>query len=443
MSEQSTCYPDSLQILPLGHPPNVAVEVPGSKSITNRALVLAALTARGGACTLRGALRSEDTEIMIECLRTLGFRVLTEWADSLAIVSSGAGKPRIPVSKAELFVGNSGTTMRFLSAVVSLGHGRFRLDGTPRMRERPIGDLLEALQKLGVGAISEKRNGCPPVIVMSAGLPGGIVSIKGNTSSQFVSGLMLAAPFGDGELTIQVDGPLVSVPYVMMTARMLERWKLEFVQEGDNDHLCFRIPGGQRAEYVPHSLQTYDIEPDASAASYFFAAAAITGGRVTALGLPENSLQGDIAFVHVLADMGCRVEQCTSGITVHGRPLRGINVDMNAISDTVMTLAAVACFAEGPTTIRNVAHIRHKETDRLTALATELRRVGAEVEEFADGLTITPKPLHGAAIATYNDHRMAMSMALIGLKVPAIVIENPGCVAKTYPGFFADLEKLR
>src|SRR5262249_14322462 len=205
------------------------------------------------------------TEIMIDCLQRLGFRVLTEWADSLVIVSSGSGKPRIPVSQAELFVGNSGTTMRFLSAVVSLGHGRFRLDGTPRMRERPIGDLLEALQKLGVGALSEKRNGCPPVIVMSAGLPGGTVSIKGNTSSQFLSGLLLAAPFGNGELTIQVDGPLVSVPYVMMTAQMLERWKLEFVREGDNDQLCFRIPGGQRAEYVPYSLQTYDIQPDASA----------------------------------------------------------------------------------------------------------------------------------------------------------------------------------
>lgn len=443
MSDQSVTSPDFLPIQPLPHAPSVAVDVPGSKSITNRALVLAALTARGGACTLRGALRSEDTEIMIDCLRTLDFRVLTEWADSLVIVSSGGGKPRIPVSKAELFVGNSGTTMRFLSAVVSLGHGRYRLDGTPRMRERPIGDLLEALQKLGVGAISEKRNGCPPVIVMSAGLPGGIVSIKGNTSSQFLSGLLLAAPFGDGELTFRVDGPLVSVPYVTMTSRMLQQWNLEFVQDGDAENLCFRIPGGQRTEYVPHSLQTYDIEPDASAASYFFAAAAITGGRVTVLGLPEDSLQGDFAFVDVLADMGCRIERCSSGITVHGRPLHGIDVDMNAISDTVMTLAAVACFAEGPTTIRNVAHIRHKETDRLTALATELRKVGVEVDEFADGLRITPGRLHGATIATYDDHRMAMSMALIGLKVPGIVIENPSCVAKTYPGFFADLEKLR
>jgi 3-phosphoshikimate 1-carboxyvinyltransferase len=419
------------------------VEVPGSKSITNRALVLAALTARGGACSLRGALRSEDTEIMIECLRALGFRILTEWSDALVIVSSGAGKPRIPVPHADLFVGNSGTTMRFLSAVVSLGHGRFRLDGVPRMRERPIQDLLDALQQLGVLALSEKRNGCPPVIVQADGLPGGTVRIKASVSSQFLSGLLLAAPFGKGILTIQADGPLVSAPYVVMTVRMLQQWGLEVHEERCDGQCCYRIPGGQRSDYSPHALQTYDIEPDASAASYFFAAAAITCGRVTVLGIPENSLQGDVAFVDCLAEMGCRVERCSSGITIHGRPLHGIDVDMNAISDTVMTLAAVACFAEGPTTIRDVAHIRHKETDRLAALATELRKVGAEVEEFADGLTITPKPLHGARIATYNDHRMAMSMSLIGLKIPGIVIENPGCVAKTYPGFFSDLEKLR
>jgi 3-phosphoshikimate 1-carboxyvinyltransferase len=455
---------EPLAILPFQRPPSVAVEVPGSKSITNRALVLAALTARGGACTLRGALRSEDTEIMIDCLRSLGFRVLADWSNSLVVVSSGAGKPRIPLSQADLFCGNSGTTMRFLSAVVALGHGRYRLDGVPRMRERPIADLLDALQQLGVKAFSVNNDGCPPVIVEADGLPGGIVRIKGNVSSQFLSGLLLAAPFGNSRLTIKAEGRLVSAPYVFMTVQMLRQWGLEgsyhlrgpcdeFWGETaslgparfghESDHICFHIPGGQRADYTPHALQTYDIEPDASAASYFFAAAAITGGRITVTGLPEKSLQGDVAFVDVLADMSCRVERCSSGITVHGRPLRGIDVDMNAISDTVMTLAAVACFAEGPTTIRNIAHIRHKETDRLSALATELRKVGADVDEFADRLTISPKPLHGARIATYNDHRMAMSMSLIGLKVPGIVIENPGCVAKTYPDFFADLEKLR
>ncbi|HMF15050.1 MAG TPA: 3-phosphoshikimate 1-carboxyvinyltransferase, partial [Gemmataceae bacterium] len=354
MSENAVPYPDALEIRPIDRPPSAAVEVPGSKSITNRALVLAALTARGGACTLRGALRSGDTEIMIDCLRALGFRVLADWSNSLVVVSSGAGKPRIPTSRADLFCGNSGTTMRFLCAVVCLGHGSFRLDGVSRMRERPIADLLDALQQLGVKAFSENHDGCPPLIVQADGLPGGTVRIKGNVSSQFLSGLLLAAPFGNGRLTIKAEGPLVSAPYVFMTVQMLEQWGLEgsyhlrgacdefwgrtaFLGPArfghDSDHICFHIPGGQMAEYTPHALRTYDIEPDASAASYFFAAAAITGGRVTALGIPEHSLQGDVGFVNLLADMGCRVERCSSGITVHGQPLHGIDVDMNAISD--------------------------------------------------------------------------------------------------------------
>jgi 3-phosphoshikimate 1-carboxyvinyltransferase len=187
---------------------------------------------------------------------------------------------------------------------------------------------------------------------------------------------------------------------------------------------------------------TFSLKAKLSAASYFWAAAAILGGRVTVADLTDKSIQGDVAFVDVLQQMGCRVEKCDAGITVHGESLRGVDVDMNAISDTVMTLGAVACFADGPTQIRNVAHIRHKETDRIAALATELRRLGAEVEELADGLTITPRPLHGAAVETYNDHRMAMSLALIGLKVPGVIIKNPGCVAKTYPGYWRDLDRM-
>jgi 3-phosphoshikimate 1-carboxyvinyltransferase len=461
MSESATPYPETLEIRPLERPPSAAVEVPGSKSITNRALVLAALLAgRGGVRELRGVLRSEDTEVMIEALRTLGFRVLTEWPEAAVFVSAPAGYSLIPSRRADLFVANSGTTMRFLTAMVSLGHGRFRLDGVPRMRERPIQDLLDALNQLGVAAVSEAGNGCPPVVINADGLRGGAVRMKGNVSSQFLSGLLLAAPFAAGELTVTVEPPLVSWPYVSMTVQMLRQWGFEgsyhlggkcsdfagweaFLGAArfghGNQGACFHIPGGQ-AGGPPGR---YAIEPDASAASYFFAAAAITGGRVTALGLPRDSLQGDVFFVDVLADMGCRVERCSSGITVHGRPLRGVDVDMNDISDTVMTLGAVACFAEGPTTIRNVAHIRHKETDRLAALAAELRRLGAGVEEFADGLTITPRPLHGAAVETYNDHRMAMSLALVGLRVPGVVITNPGCVAKTYPNFFEDLERLR
>jgi 3-phosphoshikimate 1-carboxyvinyltransferase len=246
----------------------------------------------------------------------------------------------------------------------------------------------------------------------------------------------MAAPLANGDVTIEVDGSLVSVPYVDMTVAMMREFGASLQVD---DHQRFVIPGQQRYQRI----HQYFIEPDASAASYWWGLAAITNSSITVPSLARASLQGDVRFVEVLREMGCRVETYAGTLTVHGGPLRGIDVDMNDISDTVMTLAAVALFAEGSTTIRNVAHIRHKETDRLAALATELRRIGAEVEEFADGLRIIPRPLHGAEIETYNDHRMAMSMALVGLKVPGIVIKNPECVAKTYPGFFADLEKLR
>jgi 3-phosphoshikimate 1-carboxyvinyltransferase len=484
MRDGPPSYPDKLEIEPRRRPPHATVTVPGSKSITNRALVLAALTAKGFGCTLRGALQSEDTEVMIEALRALGFRVLTDWPDAVVCVSSGEDEPLIPVPEADLFVANSGTTMRFLTAMVSLGHGRYRLDGVPRMRERPIGDLLTALQQLGVRASAEGKNDCPPVVVYADGLRGGRARIKGDISSQFLSGLMLAAPFARGDTVIEVEGPVVSWPYVYMTARMLLQWGLRIRQPRDRfawgalhsgdraewgkrarerpiKALYFEIPGSQhqpledqrdlaekatlRQGLDPRHvwLRDYQIEPDASAASYFFGAAAILGGEVTVPYLPRKSLQGDVRFVEVLGDMGCDVEYGSEGIRIRGGPLSGIDADLNDISDTVMTLAAVACFAEGPTTIRNVAHIRHKETDRLSALATELRRVGAAVEEFADGLKITPRPLRGAEIETYNDHRIAMSMALIGLRVPGVVIKNPACVAKTYPRFFEDLEKLR
>jgi 3-phosphoshikimate 1-carboxyvinyltransferase len=458
--------PEKLEIIPLEKPPAATVQVPGSKSITNRALVLAALTSKKATWRLRGALQSEDTEVMIECLRKLGFRVLTEWSKSVVVVASSTDRPQIPNSQADLFVANSGTTMRFLCAVVSLGHGCYSLDGTSRMRERPIADLLDALQQLGVEAFSVRHDGCPPVIVNAKGLRGGTVRIRGDISSQFLSGLLLAAPFASGPSQVKVEGPLVSSPYVAMTIQMLHQWGLECAYHIDGDcsefdgrranlpadgfghaaqHVCFHVPGCQNAESsfrVPPT-RAYDIEPDASAASYFFAAVAIAGGRVTVPELPMCGLQGDIRFIDVLGDMGCHIKRCSGGVSICSGKLHGITVDMNDISDTVMTLAAVACFADGPTTIRNVAHIRHKETDRLAALATELRRVGAEVDEYPDGLKITPRPLHGTEIETYNDHRMAMSMALIGLKVPGIVIKNPGCVAKTYPGFFEDLEKLR
>lgn len=431
-------YPPELEIQPLAKPVNATVTVPGSKSITNRALVLAALSlSEGPGCVLSGALRSEDTEVMIDSLRRLGFRLELDWEHSRVILPDQYCA-RIPTETADLFVANSGTTMRFLTAMVSLGCGRYRLDGVPRMRERPIRDLLDALNGLGVTARSEASEGYPPVVIESGyGLPGGAVEVRADTSSQFLSALLMVAPFANSDVTITVPGAMISEPYVTMTVAMMRQWgtglRVDKVDRG------YHVRGDQLVK----NPSEYAIEPDASAASYFWAAAAITGGRVTVSGLNRKSLQGDVRFVDVLEQMGCRVEECDAGITVHGKPLRGIDVDMNDISDTVMTLGAVACFAEGPTTIRNVGHIRHKETDRIAALATELRALGAEVDERDDGLTITPRPLTGCAVDTYNDHRMAMSLALVGLKVPGVVIRNPGCVAKTYPGFWQDLEKLR
>jgi 3-phosphoshikimate 1-carboxyvinyltransferase len=421
---------DVLEIVPLQRPAHATVRPPGSKSITNRALVLAALHNRGP-CRLRGALRSEDTEVMVDGLNRLGIAVRQEWPD--VRVERPPGDRVLPAAGADLYVANSGTTMRFLTAAVAAGEGQFRLDGNPRMRERPIADLLTGLCQLGVRVESERHNGCPPVLVEANGLAGGTVTVKGDVSSQYLSALLLAAPAARGDLTLRVDGELVSEPYIAMTIAMLRQWGLTVDSLGDN---AYRVPGRQHC-----TISAYDIEPDASAASYFFGAAAVTCGEVSVEGLGE--LQGDVRFVDVLERMGCEVHREPGRVSVRGRPLGGVDVDMNAISDCVMTLAAVACFAEGPTTIRNVAHVRHKETNRLAALTAELRCLGAGVEEFADGLTITPAPLRGTAVDTYDDHRMAMSLALIGLRVPGVGIRNPGCVAKTYPHFFADLEKLR
>lgn len=427
--------PDKLEIIPLRQPPTATIAVPGSKSITNRALVLAALTARQAGCRLTNVLRSEDTEVMVDCLTRLGFEVNCLWPESVVEIRNRSERV-IPAGDAELFTANSGTTMRFLTALTALGQGTFRLDGVARMRERPIRDLLAALLQLGIDVRSERDNGCPPVIVNARGLPGGAVRIRGDVSSQFLSGLLMAAPFAANETAIDVDGPLVSLPYISMSVAMLRQFGLQVDMADDGKR--FRIPGRQIG-----GRESFAIEPDASAASYFFAAAAICGGAVAVPGLDDTSLQGDVRFVELLQRMGCQTQYQAGGTRVDGGPLQGIDADMNDISDTVMTLAAVACFAATPTTIRNVAHIRHKETDRLAALAAELRRVGVGIEEFADGLTITPQPLHGAEIETYNDHRMAMSLALVGLRVPGIHIKNPGCVGKTYPHFFDDLEKLR
>ena len=420
---------DRLEIQIPRRPVRGVIRPPGSKSITNRALVCAALA--DGVSTLTGALDSEDTRVMIDSLRRLGI-VLESEDDGHTLRVCGCGG-RIPADKAELYIANSGTSVRFLTAVVSLGHGTFRLDGTPRMRERPIQDLLDGLGRLGVDATSESGSGCPPVVVHATGLRGGRATVRGEISSQFLSGLLLASPYADELVELLVDSELVSKPYIELTLAVMRSFGAD-VEAGDFKR--FLIP---RRHYV---ATDYAIEPDASAASYFFAAAAITGGEVTVEGLGHDSLQGDLHFCDCLAEMGCDVRYERDRTTVAGRPLHGVKVNMNAISDTVQTLAVVALFADGPTTITGVGHIRHKETDRIGNLAIELRKLGALVEELPDGLRITPAALHGAEIETYNDHRMAMSLSLVGLRIGGVVILDPQCTEKTYPGYFDDLKQL-
>jgi 3-phosphoshikimate 1-carboxyvinyltransferase len=434
---------DCIAIQPAG-PLRASIRPPGSKSITNRALVCAALAE--GESVLTGALDSEDTRVMVEALKQLGIAAAHDPATATIRIAGCGG--RFPIQAASLFVGNSGTTVRFLAAMLALGQGQFRLDGVARMRERPIQDLLDALCQLGANAVSESGSGCPPVVLHADGLPGGRATVAGNISSQFLSGLLMAAPYAKSAVELVVEGELVSQPYVDMTLAVMKAFGVSVQPEKP----CrFRIAAPQR--YQP---RRYAIEPDASAASYFFAAAAITQGKITVEGLGKSSIQGDVEFCECLRQMGCQVDFEADRITVTGRPLHGIAIDMNAISDTVQTLGAVALFADGPTTVCGVGHIRHKETDRIRALAAELRKFGATVEQRDDGLTITPgrctlDALRGdfdasaapIAIDTYDDHRMAMSMALVGLIVPGVWIRNPACTAKTYPRFFEDLESLR
>jgi 3-phosphoshikimate 1-carboxyvinyltransferase len=424
---------DPLPIPVVAQPVFGSARPPGSKSITNRALVCAALAR--GASRLTGVLDSQDTRVMAAGLEALGIPLRADWAAGTVTVEGSGGV--IPAEAATIDCAASGTTMRFLAAVCGLGHGAYRLDGTARMRQRPIGDLLGALQSLGVDARAESPGDCPPVVIRSTGLGGGVARVRGETSSQFASGLALAAPCSRDGLAIEFEGRLVSLPYLAMTRQVMEAFGARCEVTGERS---WRIAAtGYRG-------RDYAVEPDASAASYFTAAAAITGGRVRIEGLGRASLQGDVGFCDALARMGCDVAWGDDHVVVSGRAAHGIEIDMNAISDTVPTMAVVALFAAGPTRITNVAHVRDKETDRIGDLVRELRRLGADVEERADGLTVWPRgvatPLHGAVIRTYDDHRMAMSLALAGLRVAGVAIADPGCVAKTFPDYWQRLAAL-
>lgn len=433
--------PDPLVIEPLVRAPRAVVDVPGSKSITNRALVAAALA--NGSSVLHGALVADDTEAMIGCLEVLGARV-TVAPDSQTITVYGTGGRWVHGPRS-LDARQSGTTARFLLGATILGAGRYTIDGHDQLRRRPFAELITALGDLGVTVVDAAVGGGLPVTVEVDGPTdsGGrrTVTIAADTSSQFASGLLLAGPALPYGLIVELAGEPVSVPYLDLTVAVMRDFGATIAVEEDPRGCPRRFviePGG-------YSARRYDVEPDASAASYFFAAAAVTGGRVTVRGLDRQSAQGDTRFVEVLEAMGCRVADHTEGLTVVGTPhLRGITVDLGAMSDLVPTLGAVAPFAEGPTSITGVGFIRTtKESDRVGAMVTELGRAGIAATIDPDGLTIDPGTPEPTMFATYDDHRIAMALALIGLRVRGVAIADPGCVAKTFPAYFATLDTLR
>ena len=423
-------FPDALPIS--SKPPvDASLRVPGSKSLTNRALTVAALA--DGVSTLNGCLVAEDSDVMIAALRDLGLGVTQQ--DTTVTVSGQGGQ--IPAATAQLGLRLSGTSIRFLTALVALGRGRYVLDGNARMRERPIQDLLGALASLGVRAQTQFETGCPPVVVEAAGIRGGTAEVSGNSSSQYLSALLMAAPYAAEPVTLSVAGELQSKPFIDMTLSLMADFGVTVSREG---YGRFTVPTGV------YRARTFDVEGDAMAAGYLWAAAAITGGRVRVENVGLRSVQGDKRLADVLGQMGCKVtwtdESCE---VVAPETLRGGTFDLNDMSDQAQTLAVVALFADTPTRIKNIWNLRIKETDRLSALYHELTKLGARVEEGRDFLVVHPlssQAAKPAEIKTYGDHRMAMAFALAGLRLPGVVIQNPACVTKTFPDYFQVLAAL-
>ncbi len=407
---------------------HATIECPPSKSYTNRALVIAALA--DGEARLENPLFSADTHYMKEALREFGVDVVQE-EDALVVQGSG-GVLQAPGK--EIFVGNAGTTMRFLTTFSALAPGTVRLTGDRRMRERPLEDLLHCLRAMGVKAVSVNNNQCPPIEIQGGDVPGGRLQIAGDKSSQYLTSLMLCAPYFKNDTTITIIGDLTSKPYVDITLDIMKTFGVTVENES---YQKFLIPAGMK--YQP---QTYAVEGDASSASYFFASAAVTGGEVAVTNLNPDSVQGDMKFLDVLEKMGCQVTRGPEKISVKGKPLRGISINMNSMPDVAQTLAVVALFAEGETTITGIGNLRIKETDRIAALAAELKRLGAGVEAGDDFLKIRPGQYSGCEVETYDDHRMAMSFAVAGLRIPGVKIKDPECVDKSFPEFFNKFKTL-
>jgi len=430
---------DSITIQPIGSF-TAAVRPPGSKSLTNRALLLAALAR--GTSRVSGVLFSDDSRVMMRALRELGFDIAVDEAQRVVTVVGQGGA--IPSPSANLMLGNAGTAYRFLTAACCLGQGRYVLDGVPRMRQRPIAPLVDALLALGAGITYAEKPGFPPLQLDAVGLrhSGDAVPVQGAISSQFISALLQIGPCVQGGMMVRFDGPVVSRPYIEMTLGLMHGFGARFEVDREFRHVTLQ-PTGYRA-------LDYAVEPDASNASYFLAAAAICpGSKCTIEGLGRRSVQGDVGFADLLHQMGAGLTFGSDFITVIGpsaeQPLRGIDIDLNAMPDMAQTLAVVALFARGRTVLRNIGNLRVKETDRLEALRVELTKLGAAVEIDGDDLVIDPPAdnrLTPAEIDTYDDHRMAMSFAVAGLRAPGVVIRDPGCVAKTFPEYFEYLGRL-
>lgn len=430
MSTQS-----SITVQPVGRF-DLAVELPGSKSLTNRALLLAALSE--GTTQLHRVLLADDTRVMLAALSQLGFAVHINEREREVYVEGASGK--IPASTASLFLGNAGTAMRFLTAALCQGQGVYTLDGIPRMRQRPIAQLVEPLNQLGAKVSYGGEPGYPPLRIEAGGMSGGAITLQPTLSSQYVSALLQAGPGMFNGIDLHFDGPVTSLPYVLMTTRLMEHFGVRVTVLNDGSGMIV-MPGTYRA-------RDYTIEPDASNASYFMVAAAIIpGSRCTIEGLGRHSLQGDVGFSRVLEKMGAGVEVNDESMTIHGADaLHGLDVNLNAMPDMAQSLAVAALFAQGPTVIRDIGNLRVKETDRLAALRNELSKLGAQVRIEGDDLHIehpTPGRLRPSSIATYDDHRMAMAFAVAGLRCEGVNILDPACVNKTFPEYWQYLDRLR
>ncbi len=412
---------------------NGVVNIPGSKSISNRALLLATLAK--GKTTLTNLLDSDDIRYMLASLKQLGVEYQLSENNTVCELE-GLGKPLSAQQAQTLFLGNAGTAMRPLCAALTLGSGEFTLTGEPRMEERPIGDLVDSLRQLGANITYLKNDGFPPLTINADGLNGGEVEIAGDLSSQFLTALLMVAPLTKDTVNINIKGELVSKPYIDITIALMAQFGVEVI---NHDYRRFEIQTGQ--QYV--SPGKVLVEGDASSASYFLAAGAIQGGEVKVTGVGKLSIQGDVKFADVLEKMGADIEWGDDYIIARQAKLTAVDLDMNHIPDAAMTIATAALFAEGTTRITNIYNWRIKETDRLSAMATELRKVGATVEEGHDFIAVTPPAeLNTAAIDTYNDHRMAMCFSMLAFADCGITINDPDCTSKTFPTYFAEFARL-